>query len=126
MLALWALGRTGAPFQPAWVQPAGSTGKLKIVRFYASVGALNRGDKALLCYEVQNARSVRIAPAMMQKDPSASRCLEVGPRHTTRYTILAEGFDGSLATKSLIMTVTPGRQEEPPPIAIAAILPNRF
>jgi hypothetical protein len=78
---------------------------VRIVQFYASVRTLTAGDKALLCYGVENARSVRIAPISQQIYPSFNRCLEIVPEHTTHYTILAEGFDGKVAMKSFILPV---------------------
>lgn len=37
--------------------------------------------------------------------PSLSHCLEIVPDHTTHYTILAEGYDGAVATKSFTLAV---------------------
>lgn len=90
----------------SYVRRAGTPpGPVKILRFYASSGLLLTGQKAELCYGVQNAKSVRIAPLEMSFTPSAKRCLEIVPRHTTHYTILAEGFDGKVATQSLTLAV---------------------
>lgn len=89
-----------------WLRAPGSTpGPVRILQFHASVGVLTRGEKALLCYGVQNAKSVRIAPMTGQVDPSPNRCLEVVPEHTTRYTILAVGWDGTVATRSFTLSV---------------------
>src|SRR6266571_4360107 len=35
-------------------------GQLKILSFYATVGAVARGERALVCYGVANAKTVRI------------------------------------------------------------------
>ena len=64
-----------------------------------------QGQKALLCYGVENARSVRISPAMIRVSPSSNRCMEIFPQHTTHYTLLAEGYDGSVASQSLTLPV---------------------
>ena len=80
-------------------------GPVKILRFYATSGLLITGQKAQLCYGVENAKSVRIAPLSGEIQPSARRCLEIGPQHTTHYTILAEGYDGMMATQSLTLPV---------------------
>jgi hypothetical protein len=73
------------------------------------VGALMEGQKAELCYGVENARTVRIAPGpeglANQVYPSAHRCVEIWPQHTTHYTLMAIGFDGSTVARSLTLPV---------------------
>ena len=65
LLALWALGMTRQPVARTWVRPVGTPpGPVKILQFYASVGMLTQGDKALLCYGVENAKTVRISPTV--------------------------------------------------------------
>lgn len=94
------------PNSPVFVPPAGAKpGPVRILRFYASAGMLITGEKAQLCYGVVNAKSVRIAPLLTTISPSTGRCLEIGPKHTTHYTILAEGFDGKMAVQSLTLAV---------------------
>jgi hypothetical protein len=106
MVALWALGLTRQPPAQTWVRPIGlPPGPVKILQFYASVGMLTQGDKALLCYGVENAKSVRISPTMDNVYPALNHCLEIGPEHTTHYTIVAEGYDGRVATKSFTLPV---------------------
>jgi len=104
--AVWALGRWQQPGETPWLRAAGSPPPpVRILRFYASVGVLMKGQTAQLCYGVENARTVRISPPLGDVYPSAGRCLEVGPKHTTHYTILAEGFDGRVAMQSLTLAV---------------------
>jgi hypothetical protein len=106
LIALWGLGTVRQSEPRAWVRPIGTRpGPVRIIQFYASVGILTAGDKALLCYGVENARSVRIAPLSQAVYPSYSRCLEIGPDHTTHYTILAEGYDGKVVMKSFTLAV---------------------
>lgn len=107
------LRRSGDP--QAFVQPAGAAPRpVKILRFYASSGLLLTGEKAQLCYGVENAKSVRIAPLGADFAPSMRRCLEIVPKHTTHYTILAEGYDGRVATQSLTLAVrTPADNPKP-------------
>jgi hypothetical protein len=87
------------------------TGPVKITQFYASMGALVKGEKAMLCYGVENARTVKIAPLEEAVSPSPNRCFEISPQHTTHYTIMAEGFDGKVATQSVTLAVNAA----PPP-----------
>ena len=107
LLALWALSVAPARGPHSWVRPLGSAGRVRILRFDASVGTLSPGEKAQLCYSVENAKSVRISPWMSGVDPSVSRCIEIGPVRTTHYTIVAEGYDGAIAVRSLTLPVEP-------------------
>src|ERR1039457_4204478 len=106
LITLWARGTVRRSEPAGWVRPIGTRpGPVRIVQFYASVRALTAGDKALLCYGVENAKAVRIAPLSQEVYPSFNRCLEIVPEHTTHYTILAEGFDGKVAIRSFILPV---------------------
>jgi hypothetical protein len=111
-VALWtaALGIRAVPDAPlrSWIQSVGAPrGPVRILRFYATTGSIAIGDKALLCYGVENAKSVRISPTIVPVTPVANRCLEILPIRTTHYTILAEGFDGHIATRFLTLVVEP-------------------
>lgn len=106
LAAAWGL--SAVPDSPlrAWIPPVGAPrGPVRILRFYATTGSIALGDKAQLCYGVENARSVRISPSIAPVAPAANRCLEIVPDHTTHYTILAEGFDGHIATRFLTLVV---------------------
>src|SRR4051794_2745246 len=105
LVALWGLNLARLPGGPLWVHPLDTPpSPVRILRFYASVGALTPGQSAQLCYSVQNARTVRISP-MQRNFPAQDRCLDVVPEHTTHYTLLAEGFDGTVAAKSFTLSV---------------------
>ena len=88
-------------------------GRVRILQFYASTGIVAAGEKARLCYSVENAKSVRISPMMQEVYPFPNHCLEIEPEHTTHYTLLAEGYDGAVATKSFTLQVE--AEETPPP-----------
>jgi hypothetical protein len=115
--AVWCLGLTRDKSGESWVRPRGAApGPVRILQFYSSVGSIRAGETALLCYGVENAKTVRIAPLMEGEAPSTRRCLEVAPLRTTHYTILAEGFDGHLAMQSLTLPVdaaSPAPEERP-------------
>src|SRR5262245_60776302 len=71
LAGMWALSAVRRTDPRAWVHPAGAQrGPVRILQFYASVGILNPGDKAMLCYGVENARSVKISPALDDVYPS--------------------------------------------------------
>ncbi|HTM47781.1 MAG TPA: hypothetical protein VL285_03830 [Bryobacteraceae bacterium] len=73
------------------------SGKLKILHFYVTPGVIRKGQKALMCYGVANARSVKIEPGVERLVPSINRCLEIAPAADTRYTLTAEDESGSKA-----------------------------
>jgi hypothetical protein len=105
LLAVWGFTRMRHPGDAAWVHPATGSGPAKILRFYASTGAASPGQQVQLCYSVENARSVKISPLIAGKYPASNYCFEVAPEHTTHFTLMAEGFDGSVAAKSLTLPV---------------------
>jgi hypothetical protein len=108
LAALWGLTLAPRPEPRARIRPLGMrTGPVKILNFYANVGAVTMGEKALLCYGVENAKSVRISPTMQGVYPALNRCLEIVPERTTHYTIHAEGYDGGVATQSFTLPVQP-------------------
>ena len=82
---------------------------VKIVQFYASPGVLTRGEQALLCYGVANAKTLRIEPEVDVLWPALNRCLYVQPKRETRYTLTAEGADGKRVTESFVLQVAPRR-----------------
>jgi hypothetical protein len=109
-------------------KPLTRPGTVRILRFYASVGVVLTGESAELCYGVENAKSVRISPPVPGVYPSAGRCLQVEPEHTTHYTILAEGFDGKVAVQSLTLPVQTAPQAPAPAVhyAMAVYFPSVY
>ena len=79
--------------------------KLKIVSFYTTPGAIARGQKALICYGVVNAKTVRLDPPVERVWPSVSRCLEVSPARETKFTLTAEDAQGHTETASFLLRV---------------------
>lgn len=117
MALLWGVVAIRQQDEEVFVHSAGAKpGPVKILQFYASAGVLLTGEKAQLCYGVENAKSVRIAPFLTDVMPSSKRCLEIVPKHTTHYTILAEGYDGKVAAQSLTLAVQ--APAEPPPLKL--------
>jgi hypothetical protein len=114
LAALWGLEGMRVPRLLAGEQA--QMGAVRILQFYASAGAVHPGQAAELCYGVENARSVWISPTLPDVYPSPRRCVSVIPDHTTHYTIMAEGFDGAVAVRSLTLAVA---SEPPPPSPVA-------
>jgi hypothetical protein len=111
LAAMWGLSELDRSDRRAWVHPAG--GPVRILQFYASTGILTAGETARICYRVENAKSVRISPMIQEVYSFPNHCLEIVPEHTTHYTLLAEGYDGAVATKSFTLQVE--AEETPPP-----------
>jgi hypothetical protein len=96
------------PEKPLAVDPlAKYGGDVKIVQFYTGSGTIVKGGKALLCYGVVNATAVRLDPPVENMWPSMSRCFEVAPARSTRYTLTAEGPDHKTVSATLEIMVRP-------------------
>jgi hypothetical protein len=80
---------------------------VRITQFYTSVSNIAKGEKALLCYGVENAKTVWLDPPRHPLSAALARCVEVNPDATTTYTLTAEGADGTSASKSLTLPVGP-------------------
>jgi hypothetical protein len=79
--------------------------EVKILQFYASPSVVAKGQQAILCYGVANAKTVLLEPAAEGIWPSLNRCLYVAPQRDTRYTLSAEGADGKRVTEWLEIQV---------------------
>lgn len=87
--------------------PAKRRDPVRIVQFYASPGAVEQGDKILMCYGVENAAAVHLEPAVEQIQPAENRCVSIVPRHTATYRLEALGADGSRVSQTLSIQVVP-------------------
>jgi len=75
--------------------------ELDIQAFYASPGAVHRGESVQLCYGVANAKTVKLEPQDNPVWPSYSRCVDVKPTKTTTYTLTIDDGAGNSKTQSL-------------------------
>jgi hypothetical protein len=78
---------------------------VKITQLYASPPKIGRGEKSLICYGVENARTVWLSPPRHELSAALSRCVDVTPAATTNYTLTAEGAGGAPATRDITVTV---------------------
>jgi hypothetical protein len=115
VLAMTGCGNSPPPKESAPAPRAAAP--VKILQFYAGSPSVARGEKVLLCYGVENARAVRIAPDVEPLKPAYNRCIEVEPRKTTEYTLTAEGEDGKTATASFTVAVGAARPKAAPATA---------
>ena len=83
-----------------------ATTELNITQFYASKRDAARGESVLVCYGVENARSVRIEPPIDDHlIPLPAKCIPFAPHRTTTLKLLAEGDKGGEATESITVKV---------------------
>jgi hypothetical protein len=96
--------------QPATQPPpkAATPAPVRITQFYASAPQLAKGEKGLLCYGVENAKSVWLSPPRRELSAALSRCIEVEPAQTTTYTLTAEGDSGTVK-QDLTLTLGPAK-----------------
>src|ERR1017187_8160024 len=60
---------------------------VRILQFYARAHEIAPNEKALVCYGVVNATALRLDPPVERVWPAVSRCFEVTPATSTRYTL---------------------------------------
>jgi hypothetical protein len=80
---------------------------VRILQFYASSGEVTKGDHAIVCYGVENARSVWLDPAVEQLDPARNRCFSISPERTTTYKLTAAAQDGREVSEAFTVKVVP-------------------
>jgi hypothetical protein len=78
---------------------------VKITQFYSAKPQIHKGETALLCYGVENAKTLHLSPAVADLVPALTRCVEVKPTQTTSYTLTAEGADGSKTSNNVTIVV---------------------
>ncbi len=106
--ALAACALTACSPEPVKPTPAAATlGSVRILNFYASAPNLPLHEREVLCYGVENAKSVWLEPPRQELSASLSRCVEVEPRQTTTYTLTALDAAGGRATQRVTVTVGP-------------------
>jgi hypothetical protein len=79
--------------------------ELAIQSFYASPGAIHKGDSVQLCYGVANAKTVKLEPQPNPVWPSYARCVSVSPTKSTTYTLTISDAAGNVQTQSLEVKV---------------------
>jgi hypothetical protein len=79
--------------------------ELAIQSFYASPGAIHKGESVQLCYGVANAKVVKLEPQPNAVWPSYARCVNVSPAKTTIYTLTISDASGNTKSQSLQVNV---------------------
>ena len=81
--------------------PVAAPATATITQFYSTTPSVAKGEKALLCYGVENATKVWAEPPRQELSVALSRCFEVNPEHETTYLLTAVGPDGKEVTRDL-------------------------
>jgi hypothetical protein len=97
------------PPKPAAKTEARTAETVRITQFYADSSSVARGQRVLLCYGVENAKTVRLDPPGQELSAALARCVEATPSAATTYTLTAQGADGKTATQTLTIPVGPPR-----------------
>ena len=97
LLLIWLLW----PPKPPPVEPP------KIASFSVTPSAIAANGQAQLCYEVENADSVRIEPNIGERKPASKECLSVTPTETLTYTLTAFAKDGTSTSQQITLNVEP-------------------
>lgn len=109
-------GPSNPPQSPPEFEWVDETKGLRILNFYATPGAVRRGEEVSLCYGVAQAAQTRIEgePGGLLSGvwPSFNRCLIVTPLRDTRYTLIAEDASGGRRSLSLEVTVLPAGKSD--------------
>jgi hypothetical protein len=82
---------------PAAAPPEGA----RITQYYATKAQVARGETALVCYGVENARTVWLEPPRHELSAAMARCVEVSPTANTTYKLSVQGADGKTVTREL-------------------------
>jgi hypothetical protein len=88
----------------AAVQQLGGS-DLAIRSLYVSPALIHPGEKAQLCYDVDNAKTVTLDPPAGEVWPSHTRCLDLSPTKTTTYTLTIADDKGQSTSQSVKLEV---------------------
>ena len=80
--------------------------ELAIQNFYASPGAIHKGESVQLCYGVANAKTITLEPQDNPIWPSHNRCIDVSPKKTTTFTLTITDTAGNTKTQSVEVKVS--------------------
>jgi hypothetical protein len=79
--------------------------ELAVQSLYVAPASIHRGEKAQLCYNVSNAKTVVLDPPEGSVWPSHFRCIDLSPKKTTTYTLTITGAAGNTVSQSVELKV---------------------
>ena len=94
--------------KPAVQSSATEAAQARITQFYAE-SVVAKGEKANLCYGVENATAVTLDPPVERVWPAIARCFPVDPGKATKYTLTATDAQGGSVSKSVEIRTGPPR-----------------
>ena len=104
--------------RPRSEAPRRNTGTgARIVQFYARAGEVVEGDRKVICYGVENARTVRLDPPVESVEPALVRCFWIEPHEDTTYRLIADAPGGRHDEASFMVKVRPA----PPVFRMVAV-----
>ena len=77
----------------------------RITQLYTTTAQVGRGETALVCYGVENAKAVWLEPPRRELSAAQARCVDVSPTADTTYKLTAQGADGKAVTRELKVKV---------------------
>ena len=98
------LAGCSSPSRGAAPAAAEQTASPQITQFYTTTPRPAPGEKALVCYGVENAKTAWLSPPRHEVSPALSRCVELEPSGDTTYTLTVEGADGRTISKDLTLS----------------------
>jgi len=81
----------------------------RITQLYTTTAQVGRGETALVCYGVENAKAVWLEPPRHELSAAVARCVDVSPTADTTYKLTARGADGKTVTRELKLKVGAAR-----------------
>ncbi|MDZ7639748.1 MAG: hypothetical protein U5J83_16100 [Bryobacterales bacterium] len=114
-----------APESPRQEPVAKAPPAPRIVSFYPGQPAVAPGDKAQVCYGVENADTVRLEPDVEQIRPLTTKCFWFEPERSMKLTLIATGTGGEEARETIDITVragAPSTTTAAPPAAEGALI----
>jgi hypothetical protein len=98
------LSGCGGPQKPATTTSHDPSDDVRITQFYTTSGQVAKGEKALVCYGVENASTVWMEPPRQELSAALARCVEVFPEADITYKLTARA-DSKPVTRELTVTV---------------------
>ena len=77
----------------------------RITQLYTTTAQVGRGETALVCYGVENAKAVWLEPPRRELSAAQARCVDVSPTADTTYKLTAQGADGQTVMRELKLKV---------------------
>ena len=77
----------------------------KILVFTGSARQVTRGQPVTLCFEAENAASLRLEPPVQPLGKATRGCFSLFPRETTTYTLIAAGASKQADRRKVTVTV---------------------